>query len=203
GYTFMDIFDADPFSSECQHNLYYLFSSKTEWQFASWLSNSGLSMAAIDKILSLDIAHFCSLPFMSADTVSFRSNHAPFHSKQQECFADLLNYSPPGPDGMFYWDAIKCLQHLVHLLSNNGQIEFMPKRIYSAADCMQHVYTEWLMGDRARELQDALPDGTTLLGVVLSSNITHITQVGNHQAHLLLISLANISADIHAKGSMK
>lgn len=50
--------------------------------------------------------------------------------------------------------------------------------------------------------QDALPDGTTLLGIVLSSDKTHITPVGNCQAHLLLISLANISADICKKGSM-
>ncbi|KAI5982843.1 hypothetical protein EDD15DRAFT_2179865 [Pisolithus albus] len=56
---------------------------------------------------------------------------------------------------------------------------------------------------RSRYLKDALPDGATLLGVVLSSNKTHITQVGNRQAHPLLISLANISADIHAKGSTK
>ena len=45
-----------------------------------------------------------------------------------------------------------------------------------------------------------LPDGVTLLGVVLSSDKTHITQVGNHQAHPLLISLANITADTHRKG---
>ncbi|KAI5981090.1 hypothetical protein EDC04DRAFT_2521773, partial [Pisolithus marmoratus] len=43
---------------------------------------------------------------------------------------------------VFYQDAIECLQHLIHLPSNNGQIEFMPKRIYSAADHMQHIYTE-------------------------------------------------------------
>ncbi|KAI5984466.1 hypothetical protein EDD15DRAFT_2177258, partial [Pisolithus albus] len=104
---------------------------------------------------------------------------------------------------VFYRDAIKCLQHLVHSPSNNGQIEFVPKKIYSAADRMQRVYTEWLTGDRAWELQDALPDGATLLGVVLSSDKTHITQVGNRQAHPLLISLANISADICAKGSTK
>ncbi|KAI5986499.1 hypothetical protein EDD15DRAFT_2174848 [Pisolithus albus] len=56
---------------------------------------------------------------------------------------------------------------------------------------------------RSRYLKDALPDGATLLGVVLSSDKTHITQVGNCQAHPLLISLANISADIHTKGSTK
>ncbi|KAF9237932.1 hypothetical protein BU15DRAFT_48113, partial [Melanogaster broomeanus] len=48
-----------------------------------------------------------------------------------------------------------------------------------------------------------LPDGMTLLGVILSSNKTHITQVRNCQAHPLLISLANIAADVRSKGSTR
>ena len=52
-------------------------------------------------------------------------------------------------------------------------------------------------------LQNALSNGATLLSVVLSFNKTHIIQVGNRQAHPLLISLANILADIHSKGLTK
>ncbi|KAI5995031.1 hypothetical protein EDD15DRAFT_2142435, partial [Pisolithus albus] len=104
---------------------------------------------------------------------------------------------------VFYRDAIECLQHLIHSPSNNGLIHFVPEKIYSAADRTQRIYTDWLTGDRAWELQDALPDGATLLGVVLSSDKTHITQVRNRQAHPLLISLANISADVCRKGSTK
>ena len=54
---------------------------------------------------------------------------------------------------LFYRDAIECLQHLIHLPSINGWIEFVPKRIYSTADRLQHIYTEWITGDRAWELQ--------------------------------------------------
>ncbi|KAI6004631.1 hypothetical protein EDD15DRAFT_2155283 [Pisolithus albus] len=202
GYTFMDTFDADPFSSECQHNLFYPFSSKTEWQFASWLSNSGLSMAAIDEILSLDIIKSRPLSFRTARALCRLIEMLPSGPRWK--FRSVETESPTKRGlQVFYRDAIECPQHLVHSPSNNGQIEFVPKKIYSAADRMQRVYTEWLTGDRAWELQDALPDGTTLLGVVLSSDKTHITQVGNRQAHPLLISLANISADIHAKGSTK
>ena len=54
---------------------------------------------------------------------------------------------------MFYQDAIECLQHLIHSPSINGLIEFVLKKIYSTADCMERVYTKWLTGDRAWELQ--------------------------------------------------
>ncbi|KIK16508.1 hypothetical protein PISMIDRAFT_15770 [Pisolithus microcarpus 441] len=66
GYTFMDTFNADPFSSECQHNLFYPFSSGAEWKFALWLTNSGLSMAAIDECLSLDVIKSQRFSFKTA-----------------------------------------------------------------------------------------------------------------------------------------
>jgi len=51
--------------------------------------------------------------------------------------------------------------------------------------------------------QSELPDGATLLGVILSSDKTNISVMsGNHMAHPLLLSLANIDADICSKGSL-
>ncbi|KIK19381.1 hypothetical protein PISMIDRAFT_13714 [Pisolithus microcarpus 441] len=184
----MDMFDADPFLSERWHNLFYPFSSGAEWKFASWLANSGLSMAAIDECLSLDV--------IKSQRFSFKTAKA---------LRKLIELLPSGPRwkyrSVFYRDTIECLQHLIHSPSNSGQVHFVPKKIYSAADHTQRIYTDWLTGDQAWELQDALPDGATLLGVILSSDKTHITQVGNRQAHPLLISLANISADVRRKGS--
>ena len=52
-------------------------------------------------------------------------------------------------------------------------------------------------------LQDALPQGATLLGVILSSHKTNISVMsGNHVAHSLLISLANIDTNVYSKGSL-
>ncbi|KIM51816.1 hypothetical protein SCLCIDRAFT_142487, partial [Scleroderma citrinum Foug A] len=47
-----------------------------------------------------------------------------------------------------------------------------------------------------------LPDGATLLGIILSSDKTNISVMsGNHMAHPLLLSLANIDTDICSKSS--
>jgi hypothetical protein len=51
-------------------------------------------------------------------------------------------------------------------------------------------------------LQDQLPEGATLLGIILSSNKTHISAMtGGHVAHLLLISLTNLFMDFQMKAS--
>jgi hypothetical protein len=55
GPTFMDKFDLDHHSAERQDNLYYPFASRQDWQMASFLLRSGLSMAKIDDFLSLEL----------------------------------------------------------------------------------------------------------------------------------------------------
>ena len=58
GKTFMDFFETDQYSEERKENLYFPFASREEWQFASWLLRSRLSLAAIDSLLSLDLVRW-------------------------------------------------------------------------------------------------------------------------------------------------
>ena len=55
GKTFMDLFDEDLYAEYRAANLYYPFASQEEWQLASFLLKSGLSMSAIDEFLKLDL----------------------------------------------------------------------------------------------------------------------------------------------------
>ena len=55
GSTFMDEFDDDEHVSMREDNLYYPWASCPEWELASFLLHSSLSMAAIDQFLSLDL----------------------------------------------------------------------------------------------------------------------------------------------------
>ena len=55
GSTFMDEFDWDDHATMCKENLYYPWASQQEWELASFLLRSSLSMATIDQFLSLDL----------------------------------------------------------------------------------------------------------------------------------------------------
>jgi len=54
GETFMNKFDADRHAENRHKHPYYPFASKGEWELASFLLRSDLSMNAIDKFLKLD-----------------------------------------------------------------------------------------------------------------------------------------------------
>jgi len=55
GHTFLDVFDADPCAEKRKDNLYYPFASRQEWEIASFLLRSSLSMSAVDEFLSLNL----------------------------------------------------------------------------------------------------------------------------------------------------
>lgn len=55
GKSFLENFRQDRHAAERRNNLYYPFASREEWEFASWLLRSRLSISAIDSLLGLDI----------------------------------------------------------------------------------------------------------------------------------------------------
>ena len=55
GPTFMDGFDGDEHAAMREDNLYYPWASQPEWELASFLLRSSLSMAVIDQFLSLKL----------------------------------------------------------------------------------------------------------------------------------------------------
>ena len=55
GLTFLDRFNEDEYASFRTMNMYYPFSSKAEWELASFLLSSGLSMQRVDEFLKLKL----------------------------------------------------------------------------------------------------------------------------------------------------
>jgi hypothetical protein len=55
GTTFLDEFDRDSYAAARVENIYYPFSSKDEWQLASFLLSTNLSMTSMTKFLSLTL----------------------------------------------------------------------------------------------------------------------------------------------------
>jgi hypothetical protein len=54
GETFLDIYNKDDYADKRNDNLYYPFATQSEWELASFLLKSGLSMAQTDEFLKLE-----------------------------------------------------------------------------------------------------------------------------------------------------
>jgi hypothetical protein len=80
GLTFMDKFHMDQFADKRKSNLYYPFASREEWDLASFLLRSSLSMADIDVFLSLTMVCCKVQGQIVSDDLDARSNLCDCHT---------------------------------------------------------------------------------------------------------------------------
>jgi hypothetical protein len=58
GQSFLEWVDADQFAGQRVNNIYYPFASESEWQMASFLLRSSMTMKDIDDFLALDMVSY-------------------------------------------------------------------------------------------------------------------------------------------------
>ncbi|KAG1843581.1 hypothetical protein DFJ58DRAFT_717758 [Suillus subalutaceus] len=179
GYTFLGLFDAD----------------ENNWQVTAWLLRSGLSMGNIDSFLSLEMIKDLPLSFCSARELRGRAEMLP----SGPCWKSQVipTSHPTKSPVILYWrDPIECITSIFNHPLFHHHMDLTPCKVYSTAKRLCRSGTHHVF------LQSAIPKNTTLLGTILSSDKTNLTALtGDHVAHPLLISLANIHMNVHLKSS--
>ncbi|KAJ3560440.1 hypothetical protein NP233_g10837 [Leucocoprinus birnbaumii] len=203
GQGFMDKFWADDHSQlrSKTGNVFYPFASQEEWELSAFLLRSGLSNASIDELLKLSLIKKLSLSFATSRDLHSRNEILPSSAPWE--YKPISTAVPTkSPVYLYYRNALKCLEDLLQSPLLKDHVQFTPFRLFSAADSAVRIYSEWLSGDRAWNLKDQIPEDGTLVGVILSSDKTNITNLsGGRVAHPLLMSCANINMDFRNKAS--
>ncbi|KAG1852755.1 hypothetical protein DFJ58DRAFT_728406 [Suillus subalutaceus] len=201
GQTFQDRFHMDPYSHHHRDNLYYPFASLQDWELGKFLLCLSLSMAAIDQFLGLELVKMLHLSFCTAKELRGCAELLPSVPKWQ--YRTMSMTHPTKQLLYLYWhDPLDCIESLFSHPLFAKEIDLTPTRIYDTMERTVRMYSEWMTGDAAWLMQSQLPEGVTLLGVILSSDITNITNMtGGRVAHPLLVSLANIKMATRNKAS--
>ncbi|KAJ7481071.1 hypothetical protein B0H11DRAFT_1724567 [Mycena galericulata] len=199
GKTFMDKFRSNEFAAERETNPYFPFASGEEWEYASFLSFSNLSQAAIDELLKLRLVPKMNLSFHTAKDLRSRVEILPKGPEWKATPWSTLHPTKK-PLTLYYRDPIECLQSLLGNPLIQDFVHFTPFRLWSNSAKLMRVYTEWLSGDVSWEIQEQLPSGATVLGTILSSDKTQLTSMtGNRSAYPMLISMADLDMDFRMK----
>ncbi|KAG2109909.1 uncharacterized protein F5147DRAFT_575484 [Suillus discolor] len=204
GYTFLSLFDADENSIYHKTNLYYPFSGRREWQLAAWLLRSGLSMEKMNSFLALEMIDDLPLSFRSAKELRGRAESLPSGPRWKSQVIQMSH--PTKSPAVLYWqDPLECIATIFNHPLFRNCLDYTSRKEYSTTQRHSRIYTEWMTGDHAWEMQVCIigaSRGATLLGTILSSDKTCITALsGDHVAHPFLISLANIYMTTRLKSS--
>ncbi|KIJ09615.1 hypothetical protein PAXINDRAFT_87235 [Paxillus involutus ATCC 200175] len=202
GETFLSHFNLDQYSYHHQKNLYYPFAHMDDWQMANYLLTSGLSMRAVDEFLALGLVKKMPLSFWTVKELRGCAEMLPSGPQWNFQIVLMYGHQTRSQVHLYSCDAIDCIESLMNHPFFTGKINFSPYHVYTTAEHLVREYSEWMSSNRAWDMQSKLPNGTTLCGVILSSDKTHITNMCRGKvAHPLLISLANIKMSVHNKAS--
>ncbi|KAE9388440.1 hypothetical protein BT96DRAFT_960210 [Gymnopus androsaceus JB14] len=203
GVTYLDDFNQDRFSEERKTNLYYPFASRAEWETASFLLNSSLTMTEIDQYLKLELTKRSEFSFKTAKKLREQVDLLPSVPEWKfQVIPTKERYPSKTPLILYFRDPVECLQDILKSPLIQDSLNFSPLEIFTSSAKLVRVYESWLSGTRANQMQTELPEGGTLLGTILSSDKTTIFVItGNRVAHPLLISLANIDSSLLSKAS--
>ncbi|KAJ3913268.1 hypothetical protein F5877DRAFT_52655 [Lentinula edodes] len=178
GATFLDDFNDDRFADERETNLYYPFASRPEWETASFLLNSSLSMLEIDSYLQLELTKRNNLSFNTAQRLHDLTDLLPaVPCWKSKTMKTLPLYPSRTPVVLYYRDAVEVLQDLMKSPLICDALNFSPLQIFEDSRKLVRVYDSWLSGARAWKMQSQLPEGATLLGTILSSDKTTVSVI--------------------------
>ncbi|EIN13305.1 hypothetical protein PUNSTDRAFT_59004 [Punctularia strigosozonata HHB-11173 SS5] len=99
-------------------------------------------------------------------------------------------------------DPLECIKSLYANPDFTDHMSYAPVRDFCDTENTQRMYSEMNTGDWWWETQAKLPDGATVVPVILSSDKTQLsTFSGDQQVHPVYLSIGNISKDIRRKPS--
>ncbi|KAG1900141.1 uncharacterized protein F5891DRAFT_980434 [Suillus fuscotomentosus] len=160
-------------------------------------------MAAIDEFLKLQMIQKLELSFSNARELRSRAEMLP-SGLSWKCQTITLIHPTKSLIHLFWRDPVECLESLFSNPLFHDKLDFIPRQVYTMAAWLLRVYSEWLTGNSAWDMQSQFPRGATILGTMLSSDKTNITTMtGARIAHPLLLSLTNIHMRTCTKLSSK
>ncbi|KAH7919080.1 hypothetical protein BV22DRAFT_1108185 [Leucogyrophana mollusca] len=182
GYTFgkalniLQQLEGDQYEKYCTNNSYWPFKDRADWELGKFLIET-MNHSQTEKFLKLNwIEKREALSFMSKD--------------QLVGFMDILptvdSYPTMHPIKLIWRDALENISYDPHIVHNG----------------LERKFGEWMTGDQAWSIQNALPEGATIVPIIAASDKTPVTRhTGNLELHPIFITLGNIQADVQMRAT--
>ncbi|KAG0695548.1 hypothetical protein DFH29DRAFT_762185, partial [Suillus ampliporus] len=143
GLTFLEQFNDDVYADHRNDNWYYPFASFQDWELASFLLSSMLSMAAIDCFLGIELIKALPLSFRTAKELWGCAELLPSGPKWQ-CHVISTDHPMKLPVHLYWRDPLDCIESLFNNPRFAKDIDLIPECIYTTAERTVRIYGEWM-----------------------------------------------------------
>ncbi|KAG2144392.1 uncharacterized protein EDB93DRAFT_1241273 [Suillus bovinus] len=190
-----------PLQQARETNVWYPFDGLGEWSLAKFLVKN-FSQMQIDKFLKLDwFKTREQLQFKSKDKLFFYMQQLPGRGPKWQCMKlKLKGYESEQPIHLIWRDTLEVMKQLFANPVYAKHMCYDPHYIYQG---QEHQFGEFWTSDDAWKIQDQLPEGATIVLIVLASDKTPVTRhMGGLEMHPLFLTIGNIQADVHMKATL-
>ncbi|KAG1884751.1 hypothetical protein F4604DRAFT_1878691 [Suillus subluteus] len=179
---------------QTEHNLYHPFVSQCDYEIAWWAIQQGPSQNAFSNFLSID---------ENARALHQKIDHelpgvSPWHHSVIQISGINEEFE------LFMRDPVECIKELWANPAYLDHLTYAPEHHFADEGKGEHIYDELMSGNWSWEVQTLLPDGSTLVPVILSSDKTQLCQFrGDKTAYPVYLTIGNISKSICRKPSFR
>ncbi|KAI6155715.1 hypothetical protein BKA82DRAFT_4326774 [Pisolithus tinctorius] len=191
GDTFLDRMKASEHERRHQNQLYYPFADEGEWELAKFLALN-FTQSQMNQFLKLKWFETRVKPsFKSADQLLGWMASLPHGPQWRRTTVEFKGYKSIHPIQLIWQDALKVVKDL---FSNPIFANFMT---YDP-----HMYSEFCTAMRAFDIQVQLPQGATIVPIIITSDKTPVTRhTGGLEMHPVFITIGNIQSDVRMQAS--
>lgn len=167
GESFMEWLNRDQFAGYRIDNIYYPFASKAEWDLASFLMRSSMTMKDIDDFLELQmvcgllmlqlwliilvkVRDNLSLSFKSAKELRSRAEILPSGPAWKSKTITYEGFPTKTPLILYYRDPLQCIEFLLKNPLIKDHLDLIPKKTFRDG---RRVIGEWITSDGAWAMQ--------------------------------------------------
>ncbi|KAG9120223.1 hypothetical protein FRC07_004366, partial [Ceratobasidium sp. 392] len=181
------------------------FADVLEFEFVKWLVVNDISQTAQDKLIKLPIMERCGLSFGSNYALNQLLDKLPSAGPRWRRIQQRITGTIKDANGKFLtedieiWvrDIVEVVRELIGNTAFGKKLVFVPQRVeINGTRKIDEMWTaDWWM-----RIQQQLPDGATVVPIILSSDSTQLTNFsGGKSAWPVYITLGNIPKSIRAK----
>ncbi|TBU21176.1 hypothetical protein BD311DRAFT_812584, partial [Dichomitus squalens] len=186
-------------------NPYHPFASRRDWLVGHWAKMRGPGSTAFSELLAIDeVAQLLALSYKNSQQLDkiIDKELPPCRPRFQRHEIVVAGEAIE----VYFRDVLECIRSLFSNPEFAPLLLLVPERHYANADHTVRVYFDMNTGKwwwaTQKELEKRNP-GATVVPIVISSDKTQLTLIGNKTAYPVYMTLGNLPKDIRSKPSRR
>ncbi|KAJ3477772.1 hypothetical protein NLI96_g10232 [Meripilus lineatus] len=179
------------------------FANRIDWEIAKWTKDSQTGDNKLDRLLGIrGVVESLGLSFKNARALNQIIDHElPNLAEWTATVMELFTKTNTTYD-MYSRDILKCIRVLYGNPVFAEDMAYAPEKHFSDVRMIHRMFSEMHICDWWNEVQEELPEGSTVVPVIFATDKTQVTQFnGSTSMYPLYMTIGNITKAIHRQPS--